>query len=220
MTGGPGGPARDPIAAHVAALDTALRGPARLKARMLTEVRDGLADAAADLAGDGPGDANAARRAAVRDFGTVAEVAPSFQRELTLAQARDTARFVAVAAPVLIGCWWLLGRGGDVPSAARVLAAQLGGVAAVAALLAVAALAVTGAAARRLPVPRRLPLVVAWTGTAAAVALGVGALALAAAAVATGNAGLAVLLGALTLASHTAVAASARACRHCARLAS
>ncbi|GAB2573281.1 hypothetical protein GCM10027168_02790 [Streptomyces capparidis] len=217
-------PARgpDPIAEHVAALDAALHGPERVKARMLAEVRDGLADAAADLAHEGdPGD-GAARRA-VRDFGTVAEVAPSFQQELTIAQARRTARAVALTVPFLIACWYLVGaahhsRGRDVPPVAQLAAAHLGGAAAGAALLAAACLAATGALARRLPTPRRLPLLVAWTGTTAAVALGVSALTLTTASLLAANWPLSLLAGALTLASHAKLAASARACRECARL--
>ncbi len=200
-----------PIEEHVAALAVALHGPARAKARILTEVRDCLTDAATALAHDAdpPG-------AAVRDFGPVDEVAPAFQRELSIAQARRTARMVALAAPVLAACW-LLGAQPGRPPAVHLLAAHLGGVTAATALLAAAALAATGTLARRLPTPRRLPSMVAWTGTTASVALAVSAVTLTATSALAGNWVLSTLLGALTIASHARVAASARACRACAR---
>jgi len=57
---------------------------------------------------------------------------------------------------------------------------------------------------------------VAWTGTAAAAAVAVSALA--AASALTANRLLTALTVVLALASHTGIASSARACRHCARL--
>jgi hypothetical protein len=209
----------DPIDGHVTALAAALRGPARVKARILTEVHDGLADAARALDADpDTGPDTDPRAAAVRDFGPVEEVAPAFQRELSIAQARRTAGVVALAAPGLGACWFLVtlhGRG--LPHAVGLLAVHLGGVTAATALLAAAALAATGALARRLPTPHRLPIVVAWTGTTASVALAVSALTLTAAAALAGNWTLSVLIGALTIAFHARVAASARACRMSAR---
>ncbi|WP_026404090.1 permease prefix domain 1-containing protein [Actinomadura rifamycini] len=200
---------------HVGALSAALHGPARAKARMLDEARAGLADAADDLAATGLPAADAARRA-VRDFGTVADVAPDFQRELTIAQARRTALAVALSAPVLLLCWQLAGTGGGVlPHAARLV----GAVAAAAALLGAGGLAATGAWARRMPVPSGLPRTVAWAGTVSGAALGASAVALTAASALSADWPLAAAIAALTLVSHTKVAASARACRHCARLA-
>ncbi|MGK5674270.1 permease prefix domain 1-containing protein [Micromonospora sp. URMC 106] len=214
-------PGRDPIEEHLAALAAALHGPARAKARMLTEARDGLTDAAAALACGATPDDRAARQA-VRDFGSVDEVAPAFQQELTVAQARHTARAVVLAVPFLLACWHLVtvvggGQGRHVPHLAQVLAAHLGGVAAAAALLAGASLAATGVLARRLPTPHRLPLMVAWAGTAATVALVTSALTLAVAAALAGNWALGALIGVLTVALHTRIAAAARACRQCAR---
>ncbi|MQY04214.1 permease prefix domain 1-containing protein [Actinomadura macrotermitis] len=201
-----------PIEAHVAALEAVLRGPARAKARMLREARDGLADAAEALEGEGLPADQAARRA-VGDFGPVDEVAPAFQQELTIVQARHTARVVVLVVPCLLACWRLAGEG----RALQVTAAHLGGVAAAAALLAAAALAATGVLARRLPTPRHLPIMVAWAGTAAGAALGAGALALVAASVLAADWPVTAALAALTLVFHTRVAASARACRRCAR---
>ncbi|MGY0059064.1 hypothetical protein ACWY4P_21330 [Streptomyces sp. LZ34] len=217
-------PGADPIEEHVAALAAALQGPVRVKDRMLAEARDALADAAADIAlgasPDGRADDHAARQA-VDDFGSVEEIAPAFQRELTIAQARHTARRVALLVPVLILCWYVMvivDRGRGLPHAVQLLAAHVGGVAAAAALLAAASLAATGALARRLPTPHRLPLIVAWTGTTAGMALAISALTLTTASVLAGNWPLSAVIGAITIASHVRIAASARACRQCARL--
>jgi hypothetical protein len=217
-------PARDPVEGHIAALSAALRGPARVKKRLLREMRDGLTDTVEAYAREGVPHPRAARLA-VRDFGTPEELAPSCQRELTIAQARHTARAIALTAPLLITCWhllWIAGDGGEthLPYAAQLLAFHLAAVAAGATLLAAAVLA-TGALARRLPTPRRLPLAVAWTGTAASAAMGLATLTLAVSSLAAPQAAdwpRLALAGVLTAASHTAVAASARACRTCARL--
>ncbi|MGK5551847.1 permease prefix domain 1-containing protein [Actinomadura kijaniata] len=208
------------IEEHVTALASALRGPARVRDRMVREARDGLVDAADALAAEGlPGDE--AARLAVRDFGAVAEVVPDFQRELAVAQARRTAGTVALVVPFLVACWTMVGDPGrGTPSlVAGLLALYAGGVAVVTAVLAAAALAATGTVARRLPDPHRLPELVAWTGTTAGAALGVGALAVTVSSLLTADWRPAALTGVLTLVSHARVAASARACRTCARLA-
>ncbi|MDX3226153.1 hypothetical protein [Streptomyces sp. ME19-01-6] len=214
----------DPIDEHVAALAAALHGPARVKDRMLTEARDALTDAAADIAHgtrrDGRADDHAARQA-VDDFGSVEDIAPAFQRELTIAQARHTARRVALLVPVLILGWYVLvivDRDRGLPHPVQVLAAHVGGVAAAAALLAAASLAATGALARWLPTPRRLPLMVAWTGTTAGTALAISAVTLTTASALAGNWQVSAGIGVVTIASHMRIAASARACRQCARL--
>jgi hypothetical protein len=89
----------DPVDAHVAALGRALRGPARMRRSMLAETRDGLRDAA---------DATGCAARAVREFGTVAELAPQYQAELTAAQGRRTAVLVAVLFPILLIGWHVL----------------------------------------------------------------------------------------------------------------
>ncbi|MGW4498237.1 permease prefix domain 1-containing protein [Micromonospora sp. NPDC004336] len=218
----PAPPWHDPIEEHLAGLAAVLHGPARAKTRMLTEARDGLTDAAAALACDAALDESAARRAAVRDFGSIEEVAPAFQQELTVAQARHTARVVLLAVPFLMACWHLVavvgqGQRRQLSDLAQTLAAHLGGVAAAAALLAATSLAATGVLARRLPTPHQLPLMVAWAGTIATVALVTSALTLAVAAALAGNWALGALVGALTVALHARIAAAARACRECAR---
>ncbi|MEU9294497.1 permease prefix domain 1-containing protein [Streptomyces sp. NPDC048266] len=212
----------DLVRAYADDLAAALHGPARAKARMVEEIRGGLLDTT-DAHADRGLPRRHAFRAAVREFGTVDELVPGCQRELTLAQARHTARSVALTAPVLIACWSLAGAHDPAPSgpvsrAAQLLAVNAAGVAIVATLLAAATLAVTGAFAGRLPTPRRLPLLVAWTGTTAGIAMAVTTLALATAAALAENRPLLACAGVLAAASHAAVAASARACRRCARL--
>ncbi|WP_030786461.1 permease prefix domain 1-containing protein [Streptomyces sp. NRRL S-920] len=207
---------------YAADLSAALHGPAKAKARLVDEIRDGLVDTAAAHAETGLPEEEAARRA-VREFGSVGELAPSCQRELTVAQARHTARAVTLTAPFLIGCWYLARTAGHdltayLPRTAQLLAVHLASVATVAALLAAATLAATGSLARRFPTPRRLPLVVAWAGTTASGAMAAATLALALAAALAADWPLLAFAGALAAAAHATVATSARACRRCARL--
>ncbi|WP_240803622.1 permease prefix domain 1-containing protein [Streptomyces sp. A0592] len=210
----------DPIAAHVAELAAVLQGAEREKTRMLAELREGLLDAAAELAPGGEPDREAALEA-VRQFGGVAELAPDFQRELTLVQARHTSRRILLLAPLLLPCWYLLAAAGPtahrLPYAAQVLLAHLGGTAAATALAAAVFLGATGRLARRLSTPDRLPVMVAWTGTTAAVALALSAFTFAAASLLTSRWPLCALAGAVAIAFHARIAASARACRQCAR---
>ncbi|MFE6906547.1 permease prefix domain 1-containing protein [Streptomyces erythrochromogenes] len=217
---GDGAGGADPIEAHVAELAAVLRGAEREKERMLAELREGLLDAAAELAPGGePG--HEAAREAVRRFGSVAELAPDFQRELTVVQARHTSRRILLLAPLLLPCWYLLAAAGPtahrLPYAAQVLLAHLGGTAAATALAAAVFLAATGRLARRLSTPDRLPVLVAWTGTTAAVALALSAFTFAAASLLTSRWPLCALAGAVALVFHAKIAASARACRRCAR---
>ena len=89
---------------YVDELATELRGPPRAKARMIREIRDGLTDTVAARTDAGQPPEEAARHA-VREFGTPAEVAPSCQWELTVAQTRRTALVLLVTVPVLLACW-------------------------------------------------------------------------------------------------------------------
>ncbi|MER6769315.1 permease prefix domain 1-containing protein [Streptomyces bacillaris] len=204
-------------------MDALLRGPARAKSRLVEEVRDGLTETVVAHLREGELYERAVHRA-VAEFGSARELAESFQRELTIAQARHTARAVALSAPFLLACWFLVQRLGSpqeaavVPRAAQLLATNLATVAGVAVLLAAATLAATGTLARHLPVPHRLPLTVAWTGTTASVSMAVATLALATASVLAENWPLTAAACALAAASHAVVAGSARACRRCARL--
>ncbi|GAA0720433.1 permease prefix domain 1-containing protein [Dactylosporangium roseum] len=85
-----------PIDAYVASLRGALRGPRGAKADLVREARDSLFDAAEHYERDGL-DRAEAERLAVDEFGDVRELAPDYQRELALAQARRTALLVALA---------------------------------------------------------------------------------------------------------------------------
>ncbi|MGW6979277.1 permease prefix domain 1-containing protein [Streptomyces sp. NPDC054932] len=212
----------DPIEAHVAELAAVLRGADREKVRMLAELREGLLDAATDLAAGRERPDREAAREAVRQFGSVSELAPAFQRELTLAQARLTSRRILLLVPFLLPCWYALATAGAtahrLPHAAHLLLAHLGGTAAAAALAAAAFLAATGPLARRLPTPDRLPVMVAWTGTTAAVALALSAFTLTIASLLTANWPLCVLAGAVAIVFHAKIAAAARTCRQCGRL--
>ncbi|MFI1679174.1 permease prefix domain 1-containing protein [Streptomyces sp. NPDC020607] len=200
----------NPIDDHVAALTAALRGPERAKSRLIEEMYDGLTDTAAAYADAGVDEEEAARLA-VREFGTVADLAPACQHELTIAQARHTARTITLTAPFLLACWYLAR--GDLLW--QQLAAHLTLIATLAALLAAATLAATGTLARRLPTPHRLPLTVAWVGTTASAAMAVAALSLTIAAVLATNWLLLTAAGVLAAASHAVVATSVRACRRC-----
>ncbi|MFG2329044.1 permease prefix domain 1-containing protein [Streptomyces sp. NPDC048604] len=200
--------------AHLAELASALHGPARAKARLLGELREGLEDAVRDQS---PGTArDEATRAAIRDFGTPSELAPGFQRELTVAQARRTARAVLLLVPLLFLCRYAAELAAG--HAARLVFVPLAGVAALTALAAAVLLAATGPLSRHVPVPDRLPLLVAWTGTTAATALALSALALTLAAALTANWPLAAAAAGLMAVCHAHLAAASRACRRCAHL--
>ncbi|WP_222947007.1 permease prefix domain 1-containing protein [Streptomyces sp. TRM49041] len=212
----------DPIDAYVAALSDSLQGPARAKSRMVEEIRDGLDDAVAAHTRAGVPYERAAELA-VRDFGAPDRLAPTFQHELTIAQARHTARAAAFAVPLAVACWLLIWTAShdsawQLPRTTSLLTVHLVGVAATASVLSAATLAATGRLARWLPTPHRLPLAVAWTGTAASIAMAIAALVLVILSVVVTNWPLAVAAGALAAASHAVVAASARMCRQCARL--
>jgi hypothetical protein len=114
----------DPVGAHVAELHRVLRGPAAVKRSMIAEVRDGLADAVADHRDRGL-DPHRAAVAAVRDFGSVREVAPLLQEELTARQGRRTALLLVVAFPTTLLAWdglWMTGHGWPTPPTAAVTA--------------------------------------------------------------------------------------------------
>ena len=207
----------DPVEDYLAALTASLHGPARAKAAMMREVRDGLVDAVEAQTRFGVPPDRAARRA-VRDFGAPKEVAPSFQRELTIAQTRRTARVAAVTVPVLVVCHVLVHvAAGDWRLGA--LAAHLAAVATAAGLLAVTALVATGPLTRLLPTPHRLPSAVAWTASAAAVGMALAAVALGVTSAVSADWPLTAVAGVLAIAAHGVVAASARDCRACVRAA-
>ncbi|WP_432145219.1 permease prefix domain 1-containing protein [Streptomyces sp. bgisy084] len=217
----PGNPG-DPVEEYVTTLKAALRGPAKAKSRMVGEVREGLTETVAALTREGVPYALAVRQA-VEEFGSADDLADSCQRELTIAQARHTARAVALTAPFLIACWYLVQNAGNiqdsqVPRTAQWLAVHLASVSGAAVLLAAATLATTGTLARWLPTPHRLPLTIAWTATTASASMAVATLALATASVLAENWLLTAAAGTLAALSHAVIAGSARACRQCARM--
>lgn len=94
----------DGIEAYVAELGRAVHGPRGARRELMTEARDGLVDAAAAYEERGL-DAPAAARRAVEDFGSVTDVAPAFQDELAIAQARRTALLIVVLLTVQPLVW-------------------------------------------------------------------------------------------------------------------
>jgi hypothetical protein len=89
----------DPRPAYLARLDAALVGPAHTRRSLVREAADHLDDATDALVRAGHDEAAAARRA-VADFGTVAEVAASFQTTLAVAASRRTAWLLMI----VLGC--------------------------------------------------------------------------------------------------------------------
>jgi hypothetical protein len=145
----------DPVGAHVAEFDRVLRGPAAVKRSMIAEVRHGLADAVADHRDRGL-DPQCAAAAAVRDFGSVGEVAPLLQEELTARQGRRTALLLVVAFPALLVAWdalWMVGNGWSTPPTATV-SALARAVDILTMLIAAAALVLLVATFRNGPLPR------------------------------------------------------------------
>ena len=92
------------IDAYIDELSETLRGgPRSARVDLLTEARDSLVDAADQYQLKGL-DRQAAERRAVREFGAVRVIAPEYQTELGLAQARRTALvvFAVVATQTLV----------------------------------------------------------------------------------------------------------------------
>jgi hypothetical protein len=149
------------IDAYLTELRGSLHGPRRVRADLLTEVRDGLVDATAAYQRKGLCRQDA-ERAAVREFGAVDAVAPEFQAELAVAQARRTALLVlgliAVESTVTGLAWKVAARGVDwQPNAAYGAVANAVDIAGYASALVGAALALlaSGVGARWLPVGAR-----------------------------------------------------------------
>ncbi|REE97614.1 permease prefix domain 1-containing protein [Thermomonospora umbrina] len=122
------------IDAYVAELRRAIVGPSRLKRDMVVEARDGLEDAAEALRAEGVPAAEAERLAVVA-FGTVREVAPGYQEELTASAGRRLGLLLAVAGPMTWVIWWAtwrlfpveIGAWGEHPGWAPVVDAMLDG---------------------------------------------------------------------------------------------
>ncbi|MBG0829896.1 hypothetical protein HS041_19195 [Planomonospora sp. ID67723] len=89
---------------YVTGLGRALKGPRGAKRDLLTEARDSLLDAAEALELDGL-DRAEAERAAVAEFGAVAEIAPGYQDELSAAAGRRLATLLFLAVPLTALMW-------------------------------------------------------------------------------------------------------------------
>jgi hypothetical protein len=165
----------DPIAMHLSALELALRGPRRTRRDMISEARAGLWDAAAAYHDGGlPADQAAVR--AVRDFGTVGEIAPEFQDELTARQGRLSALLFALVFPGMMLVWelfWSLGwtsrSAGPPTPMVGVLSSVEDGVTMVVAAIALVLLAITF---RRSVPAHRLTRAIGLTGVAGALMCG------------------------------------------------
>ena len=172
----------EPIEAYVANLDRALRGPRRVKADLLREARDGLVDAAESYTVAGLTPRQAAHRA-VAEFGTVAQVAPGYQRELGSAQSVRTALLICLVLGPQDAAWDLvqpdqaLGSAGGAYEILLGLMSWLGGAALIGCL---ATIALHGIALRLLrPQPAltravgvfAVAVAAVFTGTAAALAV-------------------------------------------------
>lgn len=165
----------DPITSHVTALARVLRGPERARRCMIAEVRSGLLDAAEAHRDAGLSPEQAAARA-VRDFGSVREIAPSFQDELTARQGRLAALLFALVFPAMLLAWDLLWSSGLVrrdPVAVSELVrtlARLQDMATV--VIAAAAVALLAGTFLRSVPPRLVTRAIGVTGTAGALVCG------------------------------------------------
>lgn len=152
--------------AYIAALERALRGPARLKADLMAEARDSLIDAYEAYRQAGL-DEQEARRRAIAEFGDVETVRAAYQQELTLAQGRRTAVLMGVAMPAQLlmwdAAWWLLPeeRLTTLPPSAAMVESSIDVVAILASAIGAITLLLTGPGSRMLPVPVSLTR---WVG--------------------------------------------------------
>ncbi|GAA4192067.1 hypothetical protein GCM10022252_32880 [Streptosporangium oxazolinicum] len=89
---------------YVTGLSRTLRGPRRPKLDMITEARDSLLDTAEALEGGGLR-REEAERAAVEEFGSIREIAPGYQEELSNAAGRRLAALLFVSVPLTAIMW-------------------------------------------------------------------------------------------------------------------
>ncbi|MER5643044.1 permease prefix domain 1-containing protein [Streptosporangium sp. NPDC002524] len=89
---------------YVTGLSRTLRGPRRPKLDMITEARDSLLDSAEALESDGLR-REEAERAAVQEFGTIREIAPGYQEELSKSAGRRLAALLFVTVPLTAIMW-------------------------------------------------------------------------------------------------------------------
>jgi hypothetical protein len=98
------------IEEYVDTLGRRLRAPRRAKADVMREVRHSLDDAAEAYVGAGLAPQVAARRAVV-EFGTVDDLVPAYQAELTALSVRGLARRATAVAALLVAGADLMWRG-------------------------------------------------------------------------------------------------------------
>ncbi|GAA4573941.1 permease prefix domain 1-containing protein [Planotetraspora kaengkrachanensis] len=106
-----------PIDDYVAGLRRLLHGPVRARRDLLAEARDGLLDAAEAYEAEGHTRAEA-ERLAIEDFGHPAEIAPGYQEELAVGQARRTAALLFVSVPLTTLMWSVIWRFYPLPASA------------------------------------------------------------------------------------------------------
>jgi hypothetical protein len=110
-----------PVDEYLTGLSRALSGPRRRKADLIAEARDHLTDATEGFTADGL-DRQQAERAAVADFGDLADVVPGYRAELAISQSRRTAVMLCMvlfAQPLVWreGLWsWNVGQGVESPA--------------------------------------------------------------------------------------------------------
>ncbi|MET8282514.1 permease prefix domain 1-containing protein [Micromonospora sp. NPDC005174] len=138
---------------HLRELESRLQGPARLKSDLLTEARHDLLDAVDAYRESGLPPTEAQRRA-VAEFGSAAQVLPSWQAELAVAALRGLSLRMLAVAGVLVAAGDLTWRGSSwsagpqPPAAYRLLSATVDWIWAGGLLLAVTGLLVIWAGAR------------------------------------------------------------------------
>ncbi|WP_410809907.1 permease prefix domain 1-containing protein [Micromonospora sp. 067-2] len=138
---------------HLRDLAARLQGPARLKSDLLTEARHGLLDAVEAYREDGVPPAEAQRRA-VAEFGSPAQLVPSWQAELAVGALRGLSLRMLAVAGVLVVAGDLTWRGASwsdgphPPAVYRLLSASVDWIWMGALLLSVAGLLVVAVSAR------------------------------------------------------------------------
>ncbi|PWR05203.1 hypothetical protein DKT68_28180 [Micromonospora acroterricola] len=138
---------------HLRELAARLQGPARLKSDLLTEARHGLLDAVEAYREDGVPPTEAQRRA-VAEFGSPAQLLPSWQAELAVGALRGLSLRMLAVAGVLVVAGDLTWRGASwsdgphPPAVYLLLSASVNWIWMGSLLLAVAGLLVVAASAR------------------------------------------------------------------------
>ncbi|MFG1679849.1 permease prefix domain 1-containing protein [Nonomuraea sp. NPDC049269] len=94
---------------YVAELGEALCGPPGHKRDLVVEAHDSLTDTADALEAEGLARAEA-ERLAVREFGAISEIVPSYQRELTAAAGRRLGLLMLISLPIIVLMWAVVWR--------------------------------------------------------------------------------------------------------------